>query len=158
MINHPIKPFYNKDSKILILGSFPSVKSRETGFYYSHPQNRFWRVLSAVFLSATPTSIEEKKEFLTKNKIALFDCVASCEIIGSADTSIKKVIPNDLTTILENSDIKKIYVNGVAAYNLYNKFIKSKTNIEAIYLPSTSPANAKFKLEDLIESYKLLNK
>lgn len=158
MIKHTIKAFYNKDSTILILGSFPSVKSRETGFYYGHPQNRFWRVLSSVFLSATPTTIEEKKEFLTRNKIALFDCIAECNIKGSSDTSIKDVIPNDLTLILKNSNIKSIYVNGKLAYNLYNKFIKNKTNIEAIYLPSTSPANANFKLEDLIKAYKVLNK
>lgn len=158
MIKHTIEAFYNKDSTILILGSFPSVKSRETGFYYGHPQNRFWRVLSSVFQNDIPITIEEKKKFLTKNKIALFDCIAECNIKGSSDTSIKDVIPNDLTSILKNSNIKSIYVNGKLAYNLYNKFIKNKTNMEAIYLPSSSPANATFNLEKLIEAYKVLNK
>lgn len=158
MQNHTIRPFFNKDSKILILGSFPSVKSRETGFYYGHPQNRFWRILSAVFEDELPTAINAKQEFLIKHKIALFDCIASCNIKGSSDISIKDVIPNDLTPILKNSNITQIYVNGKLAYNLYNKYLKDQTNIEAIYLPSTSPANASFSLNKLIDSYKVLNK
>ena len=117
---HTIKPFYNKDSKILILGSFPSVKSREEGFYYAHPQNRFWRILSSVF----EEEIVDKKEFLKKHKIALFDVCASCEIKGSSDASIKEVVPNDIEEILKESGIKQIILNGKTASKLYQKYMK----------------------------------
>lgn len=153
MEKHTLEPFYNKNSKILILGSFPSVKSRELGFYYAHPQNRFWKVLSCIF-DEEISDVESKKAFLTKYKIALYDVCATCEINKSKDASIKNVEANDLKVILNNSNIKSIYVNGKTAYNLYNKLIKDKINIEAIYLPSTSPANAKYALEDLVIEYK----
>lgn len=157
MKNHIIDAYYNKDSEILILGSFPSVKSREFGFYYAHPQNRFWRVLARVFNEEISSDIISKKEFLKKNKIALFDVIASCEITGSSDASIKNIVPNDLAIILNNSKVERIYVNGKTAFNLYNKYIKDNLGIEAIYLPSTSPANATFSLERLVEYYKVLN-
>lgn len=156
MEHHSIAPFYNRDSKILILGSFPSIKSREAGFYYYHPQNRFWKVLSAIFEEELPNSIAAKKAFLTKHHIALFDVCATCSIKGSSDTSIKEVTPNDLNPIINNSDIEQIYLNGKTAYNLYNKLLKDKTKIEGIYLPSTSPANATFSKEDLIECYSIV--
>ena len=152
---HTIEPYYNKDSKILILGSFPSVKSRELGFYYAHPQNRFWKVLSNVY-NEEITDLESKKEFLKRNKIALFDVCASCEIVGSSDSSIKNVQANDIDLILKNTNIKKIFVNGKTAYNLYNELIKNKINKEAIYLPSTSAANATFSLNDLTKAYSII--
>lgn len=157
MEKHTIEAYYNNDSEILILGSFPSVKSRELGFYYAHPQNRFWQVLSQVFKENIENDIKSKKEFLKRNKIALFDVIASCEITGSSDSSIKNVIPNDIGKLLKNSKIEKIFVNGRTAYNLYNKYIKDKIGVFAIYLPSTSPANATYSLEKLVNYYKVLN-
>lgn len=155
---HTIEPFYNNNSKILILGSFPSIKSREIGFYYSHPQNRFWQVLANVFNEKNPSTINEKKALLKKNKIALYDVCASCQIKGSSDASIKDVEPNDLTKIFESAKIKVIAFNGQKAFNLYQKYFKNKFEVELIGLPSTSPANAKYKLKDLINEYKVLKK
>lgn len=157
MEKHTLEAYYNPDSEILILGSFPSVKSRELGFYYAHPQNRFWKVLSHVFKENIENNIKDKKEFLKKHKIALFDVIASCEITGSSDSSIKNVVPNDILKLLKNSKIKKIYVNGKTAFNLYNKYIKDKIRIEATCLPSTSPANATFSIDDLVQCYQILN-
>lgn len=151
MEKHTISPFYNKDSEILILGSFPSVVSRKEGFYYAHPQNRFWKVLSSIFNE----EIIDKKTFLDKHHIALFDVCASCEIKGSSDASIKKVIPNNLTAILNTAKIKKIFLNGSTASKLYKKYM-ADIPIEAITLLSTSPANAKFSLEMLINHYKII--
>ncbi|MFQ9514437.1 MAG: DNA-deoxyinosine glycosylase [Eubacterium sp.] len=156
MITHPIEPIYNKKSKILILGSFPSVKSREEGFFYGHPQNRFWKVASAVFSESTPHTIEEKKRFLLRNRIAVWDVIHCCDITGSSDSSIKNVIANDITSILLETEIKHIYVNGKKAYSLYNRYIKPQTGIEAVCLPSTSPANAGWSLERLIEAWKII--
>lgn len=158
MLQHILPPIYDEDSVVLILGSFPSVKSREKLFYYAHPQNRFWRVLSAIYQEEIIDDIEFKKDFLKRHKIALFDVVSSCNVKGSSDTSIKNVVPNDLSIILKNSKVKKIYVNGKTAYNLYNKFIRDKIGIDAVYLPSTSPANAKFGLFELVEAYKDIQK
>ena len=156
--NHTIGNLYNENSKILILGSFPSVKSREQGFFYGHPQNRFWKVLSTVLNQPLPTSIDEKKEFILNNKIALWDVIASCEIKGSSDSSIKNVVPNNINEILNNSKVKTIFTNGKLAFNLYNKYIFEKTNIAAISLPSTSPANAAFSLDRLCEEWKIISK
>ncbi len=156
--NHTIGSLYNENSKILILGSFPSVKSREQGFFYGHPQNRFWKVLSTVLNQPLPTSIDEKKEFILNNKIALWDVIASCEIKGSSDSSIKNVIPNNINEILNNSKVKTIFTNGKLAFNLYNKYIFEKTNIAAISLPSTSPANAAFSLDRLCDEWKIISK
>ena len=156
--NHTIGSLYNENSKILILGSFPSVKSREQGFFYGHPQNRFWKVLSTVLNQPLPTSIDEKKEFILNNKIALWDVIASCEIKGSSDNSIKNVVPNNINEILNNSKVKTIFTNGKLAFNLYNKYIFEKTNIAAISLPSTSPANAAFSLDRLCDEWKIISK
>ncbi|MGL5577073.1 MAG: DNA-deoxyinosine glycosylase [Sarcina sp.] len=155
-VEHTFAPVYNENSKILILGTFPSVKSRENDFYYGHPQNRFWKVISAITETELPITIEEKKNILLNNKIAVWDVIASCDIIGSSDSSITNVVPNDITGILENSQITKIYVNGGKAYQLYNKYISKNIGIEAIKLPSTSPANARSRLENLIEAWKIL--
>lgn len=150
MIYHPFDALYDTKSKILILGSFPSVKSREQKFFYGHPQNRFWKVISAVLDSDIPTTIEEKRNFLLKNGIALWDVIASCEITGSSDSSIKNVVANDFSKILDTAPVKKIYVNGKTAEKYYNKYVREKTGKSAICLPSTSPANAAWSLDRLI--------
>ena len=155
-INHPIPPLYDKNSKILILGSFPSVKSREQMFFYGHPQNRFWKVISMIFKVSVPKTIEEKKTLLLSNHIALWDVIASCNINGSADSTIKNVIPNDLTNILNSAKIDKIIVNGKTAEKYYIKYIEPKINIKAICLPSTSPANAAWSTDALIDSWKII--
>lgn len=150
---HTIQPIYNRDSKILILGTFPSIKSREESFFYAHPQNRFWKVLALVFEQSLPNSIEEKTEFLLKNKIALWDVISSCDIVGSSDSSIKNVKVNDIGKILKIADIQKIFVNGNKAYQLYRKYIEPEFNISAVCLPSTSPANARYNLEKLLKDW-----
>ena len=156
MIDHPIPPVFNEDSKILILGSFPSVASREAKFFYGHKQNRFWRVLAAVFDSNIPESTEEKKAFLFGHGIALWDVIGSCDITGSSDSSIKNAIPNDISVILKAADIQKIYVNGKTALKYYNKYIRNNIRRDAICLPSTSPANATWTLEKLITAWKVI--
>lgn len=156
MITHPISPVYNKDSKILILGSFPSVKSREAQFFYGHPQNRFWKVTAGVFEEDVPDTTEEKRAFLLRNKIAVWDVIQSCDIVGSSDSSITNVVVNDIEPILSGSKIKKIYVNGKKAYSLYNKYIKPVIGVEAMCLPSTSSANAAWNLDRLVETWKII--
>lgn len=156
MIIHTIKPIYDKNSKILILGSFPSKKSREEMFFYGHPQNRFWKVVSMVFDQKTPESIEEKKQFLLLNKIAVWDVIASCDIEGSSDSSIKNAIANDLSEILSVAQIKQIFVNGKTAEKYYNKYIKNSIGREAIYLPSTSPANAMWSVDKLVSAWNII--
>lgn len=156
MIIHTIDPVFNESSRILILGSFPSVKSREQGFFYGHPQNRFWKVVSAVFECPVPKTIEEKKLFLLKNGIALWDVIASCEVNGSSDSSIKNVLPNDISRILKKCDIKSIYLNGKTAEKYYKKYLLKKTECPAVSLPSTSPANAAWSTERLIDAWKII--
>lgn len=151
---HPIPPLYSKNSEILILGSFPSVKSRENEFFYAHPQNRFWKVLSAVFNSPLPKNTDEKKELVLKNKLALFDVIKQCDIKGSGDSTIKNVVPNDLSPILDNSNIKRIILNGKTAEKYYKKYLSPVINIDYVTLPSTSPANAAYSLDRLIEEWK----
>ena len=151
MIVHPIPPLYNESSRILILGSFPSVKSREQGFFYGHKQNRFWRVMARICGADLPQSIEEKTNLILDNNFALWDVIHSCEIEGSADSTIKNVQPNDLGEILENANIKAIFVNGKKAEALYKKYIENSINIKAICLPSTSPANASWSEDRLYE-------
>ena len=151
---HEIAPVYNEDSKILILGSFPSVKSRESGFFYGHPQNRFWKVLAGIFEIPVPVTIEEKKAMLLKHRIAVWDVIASCRITGSSDSSIKDVVPNDFEKILSTAKIERICANGATAWKLYEKYVKQSTGMGAVKLPSTSPANAAWSLERLIECWK----
>lgn len=158
MIIHPIPPLYDENSKILILGSFPSVKSREEGFFYGHPQNRFWRVISAVFHEDTPHTIEDKKAFLLRNQIALWDVIGSCDIKGSSDSSIRNVSANDLRVILDHADIRRIYVNGQTAYKYYRKYAERETGRTAICLPSTSPANAAWSAERLTDAWSCIRK
>ncbi len=153
---HPIPPVYNERSKILILGSFPSVKSREAMFFYGHSQNRFWKVTAAVFGCAEPKTVEEKKEFLLSNGIAVWDVIAYCEITGSSDSSIKNVVPNDIKEILDKTKINRIFVNGKTAHKYYDKYIKPKIGIDAVCLPSTSPANAAWSVEKLVNEWSII--
>lgn len=155
-IVHPIPPVYDENSKVLILGTFPSVRSREGEFFYHHPQNRFWKVISAIYEEALPTSIEEKKRLLLHYGVAVWDVIESCEITGSADSSIRNVVPNDISFLLNQVDIQSIFANGGTAYQLYQKHIRHLTGRDIIKLPSTSPANASFTLEKLIDQWSCL--
>lgn len=152
-LRHPFPAIYAPDSRILILGSFPSVKSREQRFFYGHPQNRFWRVLAALLGTSVPQTVEEKQDFLLAHRIALWDVIASCEITGSSDASIRNAVPNDLTPILETASIRQIFTNGGTAHRLYRKYIFPLTGREDIALPSTSPANAARSLDALIDAW-----
>ena len=156
MVMHPIAPIYDKHSTILILGSFPPVKSREEGFFYGHKQNRFWKVVSRVFEEEEPKTIEEKKALLLRKHIAVWDVIAGCDIEGSSDSTIKNVRPNDLSTILDNAQIKAIYVNGKTAEKYYKKYIEKSINRKAVCLPSTSPANAAWSIEKLLDTWRCI--
>ena len=152
-VYHEFDAFFRKDSKVLILGSIPSRKSREEGFYYAHPQNRFWKVLASVYKEDIPQTIEGKKKFLEKHNIALWDVCESCLIHASSDESIRDVRVNDLSRVLDNSCVEFIFTTGRKAYDLYNKYSKEKTKIDAVYLPSTSAANARASFQDLVIEY-----
>ena len=156
MTVHPIPPLFDENSKTLILGSFPSVKSREAAFFYGHPQNRFWSVLAALYGIPKPVTVEEKKKLVLQNNLALWDVIESCEIVGSSDSSITDVTANDLSIIIENSRVERIFVNGKTAEKYYNKYTYPKTGIKAVCLPSTSPANAAWSLERLVEAWKTI--
>ncbi|MBQ4425577.1 MAG: DNA-deoxyinosine glycosylase [Lachnospiraceae bacterium] len=154
MIVHPIPPFYRKDSRILILGSFPSVKTREMGFFYGHPQNRYWKVLAALFEEAVPQTVEEWKGFLLRHHIAAWDVLYACEITGSSDASIRSAVPTDLRPILDAADIRQIFVNGKTAEKMYKRFQEPQLARPCLCLPSTSPANAAWSLEKLTEAWR----
>ena len=156
MLVHPIAPVYDENSQILILGSFPSVKSREVCFFYGHPQNRFWKLIAMIFEEEAPQTIEEKKAFLLRNHIALWDVIHSCDIEGSSDTSIRNVKVNDLGVILNTAQIRGIYVNGKTAYKYYQKYAFPVSGRPAVCLPSTSPANAARNMESLYEEWKCI--
>lgn len=156
-IEHTFEPVFDRRSRILILGTFPSVKSRENNFYYGHPQNRFWRVMAAVLSCPLPVTVQEKKEMLLEHKIALWDVVQSCEIEGSSDASIRDVVPNRLETVTQSASIERIYANGNTAGKLYAKYCRDSINTDITILPSTSPANAAFGLERLIEAWRTVN-
>ena len=153
--HHNIEPIYNQDSQILILGSFPSVKSREGMFFYHHPQNRFWKIFENLY-NISLDSIDEKKSFLLSHHIALWDVIESCDIKGSSDSSIENIKVNDISRIIESSQIKYIYTNGKKAHELYQKYCYHIVRIEDICLPSTSPANAIYSLKKLIQSYSII--
>lgn len=155
-VKHEIPPIFDENSKILILGSFPSVKSRENKFFYHHPQNRFWKVLANIMDVDVPNTLEQKRNFLLNSKIAIWDVIGSCEIEGSSDSSIKNVIVNDLNLIIKNCNIKQIFCNGGKSYELYKKYCEKNTNIKAIKLPSTSPTNARFSLDKLISEWNII--
>ncbi|MDD3239612.1 MAG: DNA-deoxyinosine glycosylase [Lachnospira sp.] len=152
-VTHTFEPIYDKNSRVLVLGSLPSVKSREQNFYYGHPQNRFWKVLAAVCHENTPVTIEEKKDFLLKNHIAVWDVIGECDIIGSSDSSIKNVVPNDIRRILDEANIEVICANGDKAYQLFLKYCKEEQQPPVVKLPSTSPANAAYTVERLVQSW-----
>ena len=155
-IIHPIPPLYDENSRALILGSFPSVKSREAMFFYGHPQNRFWKLMALLFDANVPSTVEEKKRLVLSHGIAMWDTIHSCTITGSSDSSIKDVVPNDLSVILNNSRVKRIFCNGAASHRLYQKYIYPINNIPAQKLPSTSPANAAWSLDRLAEAWKII--
>ena len=152
-IKHEIEPVYDKNSRILILGSFPSVKSREAGFFYGHPQNRFWKVLAGICKEAVPQTVKEKKCFLLRNGIAVWDVIAECDITGSSDSSIRNVKPADIRRILDAAKIERICCNGATAYRLYEKYLFPLCKREAVKLPSSSPANAAWSAERLMEEW-----
>ena len=155
-VAHTFEPVYDENSRILILGTFPSVKSREQQFYYGHPQNRFWKLLAALTGYETPQTIPEKKKLLLDNGIAIWDVVASCEIIGSSDSSIRNVVPADLNRILQSAPIRKIYANGGKAFELYQKYAFPLTGRPIEKLPSTSPANAAWQMDRLKEAWSVI--
>ena len=155
-IVHPFPPFYRPDSHILILGSFPSVKSREQMFFYGHPQNRFWRVLAAVFEDDVPSSVPEKRAFLERHRIALWDSIGRCTIEGSSDSSIRDVVPNDLSVILNAAPIAAVFCNGKQSYDCYRRYILPSLSRSAAVLPSTSPANASWRFERLVEAWRIV--
>lgn len=152
-VRHTFEPVYNENSRILILGSFPSVKSRENDFYYGHPQNRFWRLMARLLGEPLPNTIEEKKTMLLHHRIAIWDVIAACDIKGSSDSSIRNVTPADLNRVLQAADIEKIIANGSTAFSLYKKYCEAQTGREAVKCPSTSPANAVFTLDRLADEW-----
>lgn len=166
---HPIPPVFNSDSRILILGSFPSVRSRQELFFYGHPRNRFWQVLSCIFCGEgsdlvardsaageglVPETVEQRRRFLLAHRVALWDVVASCTVSGSSDSSIAEVVPNDIGPILSAATISRIYTNGKKAHQLYNRHLLPQTGREAVCLPSTSPANASYSLKELVAAWR----
>lgn len=155
-VAHELEPIYDENSKILILGTLPSVKSREQQFFYAHPQNRFWKVLALLMENDVPVTIDEKKAFLLKNNIAVWDVIESCQIIGSSDSSIKDVVPTDITKILETANISKIFANGATAKKLYDKYQLKILGVEIEGLPSTSPANAAYSIEKLLDKWAVI--
>ena len=155
-IIHSIEPIFDAESRVLILGTMPSPKSREVQFYYGHPQNRFWRVLAAVLGEEVPRSVPEKKAMLLRHRIALWDVLAECEITGASDSSIRNPVANDLSVILDHAPVQAVFTTGATAWKLYTRLQKPHTGIEAVRLPSTSPANCAVKMEALTEAYKAI--
>lgn len=153
-IVHPFPPLYDEESKILILGSFPSVKSREQRFFYGHPQNRFWKVMAAILNDPVPVTIEEKQAMLHRNHVALWDVIGSCDIKGSSDSSIRNALPTDLNHIIEESRISRVFCNGKTSGQMYSRYQEKRTGISAEVLPSTSPANAAWTLDKLTKEWK----
>ena len=155
-IEHTLAPVYDEESRILILGTMPSPRSRKDGFYYGHPRNRFWHVLAAVFEEPVPSDNAEKESFLLRHRLALWDVLRSCWIKGADDSSITDPIPNDISRILENSNIRAVFTTGQKAADLYKKYCFPQTGIAAVRLPSTSPANARLSCEDLVSAYRAI--
>ena len=153
---HPFEPVFSKDSKILILGSFPSEQSRISQFYYGHPRNRFWKVLSALFDTSVPLTIPDKKALIINHGLALWDSIASCSVSGSSDASIKNVVVNDLSIITKACEIQRIYCNGHLSWQLFKQYISLEIRMDAICLPSTSPANAQWSYERLLDAWRVI--
>lgn len=157
MVYHELEPVYDRNSKILVLGTMPSPKSREYGFYYSHPQNRLWKVLSGVFNDAVPDTVEEKEDFLHEHNIAMWDVLRSCSIKGADDSSIGNPKPNDIGLVLSAAEIRAVFTTGRKATELYHKLCYPSTGRPSIYLPSTSPANCRnCTYESLVEAYRVI--
>jgi hypoxanthine-DNA glycosylase len=152
-LEHPFEPVFDKNSSILILGTFPSIKSREYGFYYGHPQNRFWKILACVTRALQPHTIEGKKRLLLKNRIALWDVLRSCDIKGSRDHAIQNPVPVDLSSLLACTNITHIFANGNKTFQMLNKYYDIKVQQKTTKLPSTSAANARYKFEELVSSW-----
>ena len=157
-IIHPLKPVFDADSRVLILGTMPSPRSREVGFYYGHPQNRFWKVMAQLFNEALPTDTEERTAFLKRHHIALWDVLQQCEITGAQDSSIRNPVANDLSQILDHAPIRAIFATGKTAGKWYTKLIQPQTGIPITILPSTSPANCAVSMEGLLQEYGIIRK
>lgn len=153
---HPFPPLYDERSEALILGSFPSVKSRENMFFYGHPQNRFWKLLALLCGEEVPVTIEKKTDLVLSRHLALWDSIRSCTITGSSDSSVRDVVPNDLSVIIDNSRVSRVFCNGALSYNMYMKYSFPATGIRAVKLPSTSPANAAYSLERLAKAWEII--
>ncbi|MBR2836098.1 MAG: DNA-deoxyinosine glycosylase [Coriobacteriales bacterium] len=156
LVVHPLEPVFNRESRVLILGTMPSPASRNAGFYYGHPHNRFWRVLSELLQEPLAVTNEARKEQLLKNHIALWDVLVSCEITGASDSSITNAVPNDLSRILDHAPIQAIFCSGSKAYELYHRFSEPLTGLPATKLPSTSPANATMTLDKLVNAWRCI--
>jgi len=156
IIVHPIAPTFNGHSRVLILGSFPSVKSREMMYFYGHPQNRFWKIMAALFGETVPETVTEREAFLLRNRVAVWDSIRQCTITGSSDASIRDVIPNDLSPILDAAPIEQIFCNGKKSWDMYHRYIEPETGRKAICLPSSSPANAAWSLEKLTQAWSII--
>ena len=154
LVTHEFPPVYDRDSRVLLLGSIPSPKSREVGFYYGHPQNRFWKVLAAVLGEKVPETISQKKAMLKRHHIALWDVLESCTIVGASDTSIEDAVPNKIAALVAKSKVTRIFCTGATAHKLYQKYCAADVGIDAVKLPSTSPANCAISLERLVDAYR----
>lgn len=153
-VTHEFPAVYDRDSRVLLLGSIPSPKSREVGFYYGHPQNRFWKVLAAVLGESLPETIPQKKAMLKRHHIALWDVLESCTIVGASDTSIEDAVPNKIAALVARSKVTRIFCTGATAHKLYQKYCAADVGIDAVKLPSTSPANCAISLERLVDAYR----
>lgn len=155
-VSHEFPAVYDRSSRVLLLGSIPSPKSREVGFYYGHPQNRFWKVLAQVLGEAVPETIPQKKAMLKKHHVALWDVLESCTIVGASDTSIEEVVPNKIGELVKRSKVSRIFCTGATAHKLYQKYCAKDVGIDAERLPSTSPANCAVSIEKLVDAYKVV--
>ena len=153
-VSHEFPAVYDRGSRVLLLGSIPSPKSREVGFYYGHPQNRFWKVLAAVLGESVPETIPQKKAMLKKHRIALWDVLESCTIVGASDTSIEDAVPNKISELVKATRVERIFCTGATAHKLYQKYCAADVGIDAVKLPSTSPANCAVSFEKLVEAYR----
>lgn len=155
---HEFQPVFNEDSRILMLGTMPSPKSREVGFYYGHPRNRFWKVVAEVCGEEMPETKEERIAFALRNRIAVWDVLAGCEIKGADDSSIRNPVPNDMNVILKHANVRAVFTTGMKAWQLYKRYCYPQTGIEAVPLPSTSPANCRMSYEELYEAYSVIGR
>lgn len=156
VVHHTFGPLYDEHSRVLILGSIPSPKSREVNFFYGHPQNRFWPVLAAVLGEPKPETIEEKRAMVLRHGIAMWDTLASCEIRGASDAAIRNPVPNDIAALLKKTSIHTIFCTGATSHKLYTKLCQPQTGLPAVRLPSTSPANAAWSFARLTEAYRVI--